>query len=369
MFTRHGQGAVGAGSPARPARDDGGAGPGSVRPGEAEAARAQALPSGSPRVSVVIPAKNEAANLPGVLGQLPPGLHEVILVDGHSVDGTVRAGLDARPDLVVVRQTRRGKGNALACGFAACTGEVAVMLDADGSADPAEIARFVEALRGGADFVKGSRYLARGGSEDFSVLRRVGNTALVFLMNRLYHTHYSDLCYGYNAFWTRCLRSLALPATEGAEPAYGDGFEIETLLAARAASAGLDIAEVPSFERVRWCGASNLNTWRDGWRVLRTMLRERPGRARRHAVEPVVEDAPAPPTVSTTATATATATAAPPVAAPAPAPPPAASPVRPATSGAEPSPAVAAQIVAMSIAHAHVLGATSARMSESADQS
>ena len=360
MFTRHGHGAAGAGSPVRPGRDDDGTGPGSVLPGAAEAARAAALPSGSPRVSVVIPAKNEAANLPGVLAELPPGLHEVILVDGRSVDGTVRAGLDARPDLVVLRQTRRGKGNALACGFAACTGDVAVMLDADGSADPAEIARFVEALRGGADFAKGSRYLPRGGSEDFSVLRRAGNTALVFLMNRLYHTRYSDLCYGYNAFWTRCLRPLALPSTEGDEPAYGDGFEIETLLAARAASAGLDIAEVPSFERVRRFGASNLNTWRDGWRVLRTMLRERPGRGGRgvgRAVEPALDRVPAPEAASTAATAST----------PASAPPP--SPVRPTASGVEPPPSVAAQIMAMSIAHAHALGATSARMSGSADPS
>ena len=389
MFTRHGHGAAGAGSPGRSGRDDDGTGPGSVRsgsvrsgsvrPGAAEAARAAAPPpgsspsgsppSGTPRVSVVIPAKNEAANLPGVLAELPPGLHEVILVDGRSVDGTVRAGLDARPDLVVVRQTRRGKGNALACGFAACSGDVAVMLDADGSADPAEIARFVEALRGGADFVKGSRYLPRGGSEDFSLLRRMGNTALVFLMNRLYHTRYSDLCYGYNAFWTRCLRCLALPSTDGVEPVYGDGFEIETLLAARAASAGLHIAEVPSFERARRCGASNLNTWRDGWRVLRTMLRERPGR-RGHgavrAVQPAVDDAPRPEPASTAAS-----TASAPVSAPARTPSPTPSPARPSTTGLEPSPSspVAAQVMAMSIARAHALGATSAQMSGSADAS
>ena len=358
MFTRHGQGAAGAGSPARPGRDADGAGPGSARPGATGPARAAALPPGSPRVSVVIPAKNEAANLPGVLAELPPGLHEVILVDGHSVDGTVRAALDARPDIVVVRQTRRGKGNALACGFAACTGEVAVMLDADGSADPGEIARFVEALRDGADFVKGSRYLPSGGSEDFSVLRRAGNTGLVFLMNRLYRTRYSDLCYGYNAFWTRCLGCLALPSTEGDEPAFGDGFEIETLLAARAASAGLDIAEVPSFERVRWCGTSNLNTWRDGWRVLRTLLRERPGRTGRGA-EPVVDEAPADAAVRATASAA--------VSAPATSPPPV--PVRPNAASAEPPATLAAQIMAMSLARAHTLGTTSARMTRSADQS
>jgi glycosyltransferase involved in cell wall biosynthesis len=237
--------------------------------------RVAGLATAAPRVSVVIPAKNEARNLPGVLAELPAGLHEVILVDGGSVDGTVQTVLRIRPDVVVVHQTRRGKGNALACGFAACTGDIIVMLDADGSADPAEIPEFVAALVGGCDFAKGSRFLRGGGSTDLTPLRRLGNRVLAVTMNSLYRTSYSDLCYGYNAFWTRCLDRLDLPAVDGPAPVMGDGFEIETLLAAHAATAGLAITEVPSFERDRRFGESNLNTWRDGWRVLRTILREK----------------------------------------------------------------------------------------------
>jgi glycosyltransferase involved in cell wall biosynthesis len=226
-------------------------------------------------VSVVIPAKNEARNLPGLLAELPGGLHEVILVDGASVDGTVQAALRTRPDTIVVQQTRRGKGNALACGIAACTGDVVVLLDADGSADPAEITDFVATLALGADFAKGSRYLPGGGSADLTLLRRVGNTVLAALMNRVYRTSFSDLCYGYNAFWRRCVENLALPDIEGSKAVFGDGFEIETLIAAHVATARLTVAEVPSYERPRLHGTSNLNTWRDGWRVLRAILRER----------------------------------------------------------------------------------------------
>src|SRR5438128_9431374 len=91
-----------------------------------------------PRVSVVVPTFNEARNLPHVFG-LMPDVHEVIVVDGRSTDGTVETARALRPDVRVVRQSRRGKGNALACGFAAVTGDVVVMLDADGSADPREI--------------------------------------------------------------------------------------------------------------------------------------------------------------------------------------------------------------------------------------
>ncbi|HEU5429089.1 MAG TPA: glycosyltransferase family 2 protein [Actinocrinis sp.] len=228
-------------------------------------------------MSVVIPAKNEARCLPEVLDELPDGVHEVILVDGDSTDDTAGAALRARPDLRVVLQTRRGKGNALACGISACTGDVIVLLDADGSADPAEITDFVAALVAGADFAKGSRFLPGGGSADLTVLRRLGNAALAAVMNLLYRTSFTDLCYGYNAFWRRCAEKLALPDTESSKPLFGDGFEIETVIAAHVATGGLAVAEVPSFERPRFYGSSNLNTWRDGWRVLRAIVRERRG--------------------------------------------------------------------------------------------
>src|SRR5690348_13195369 len=103
------------------------------------------------RVSVVIPARNEAQNLPHVLEALPAGLHEVILVDGQSTDDTIAVALRACPDVKIVQQTRRGKGNALACGFAHVTGDIVATLDGDGSADPAEITGFVDALLAGAD--------------------------------------------------------------------------------------------------------------------------------------------------------------------------------------------------------------------------
>src|SRR5689334_22047609 len=131
-----------------------------------------------PLVSVVIPALNEARNLPHVFSRLPEGLHEVILVDGHSVDDTLTTARLLRPDVRIIMQTRKGKGNALICGFAAATGDVIVTLDADGSADPGEIPRFVQALLNGADFAKGTRFADGGGSSDITRLRRLGNWML-----------------------------------------------------------------------------------------------------------------------------------------------------------------------------------------------
>jgi Glycosyl transferase family 2 len=224
-----------------------------------------AKPPCPPRVSVVIPARNEARNLPFVLSRLPAGLFEVILVDGHSDDDTVGVATRCRADIRVVCQRGHGKGNALACGFAAARGEVIVALDADGSTDPAEIPRFVQALRRGADFAKGSRFAPGGGSADITTLRKGGNLALVRLVNVLFRTRYTDLCYGFNAFWAKCLPMLE---------ANCDGFEVETLLNLRAARSGLKVAEVPSFERPRLHGLSNLRAWPDGLRVLRTVLSE-----------------------------------------------------------------------------------------------
>jgi glycosyltransferase involved in cell wall biosynthesis len=218
------------------------------------------------RVSVVIPTLNEEKNLPHVFARLPDGLHEVIVVDGRSTDDTVEVARRLRPDIRVLMQPGRGKGNALAAGFAACTGEVVVSMDADGSTDPAEIPRFVAALCHGADFVKGSRFAQGGASSDITWTRRLGNRGLNALVNALYGTSYTDLCYGFNAFWARCLPYMRVDC---------DGFEVETLVNVRIAKAGLVIHEVPSYERDRIHGTSNLNALRDGTRVLRTIASER----------------------------------------------------------------------------------------------
>jgi len=229
-----------------------------------------------PKVSVVVPTYNEALNLPHVLPLIGDDIYEVIIVDGHSTDGTVAVAQRLRPGVRVIHQTRRGKGNALACGFAAARGDIIVMLDADGSADPREIPRFVRALVEGADFAKGTRFGVGGGSGDITRIRRIGNKALNGLVNVAYGTSYSDLCYGYNAFWAHCLPVFDLqPGAAGGEMTWGDGFEVETLINVRAAQAKLRVVEVPSYEAVRIYGESNLNAVRDGLRVLRTIAVER----------------------------------------------------------------------------------------------
>jgi glycosyltransferase involved in cell wall biosynthesis len=225
-------------------------------------------------VSVVIPAMNEAENLSFVLPRIPEWVSEVVIVDGNSIDGTPDVVIDFwrtmrrrndDPALKVVTQLGRGKGLALRTGFSAASGDIIVMLDADGSTDPGEIPRFVGMLVGGMDFAKGSRFLPGGGTADMPLYRKLGNWSFVALVRMLFGGTYTDLCYGYNAFWRRVLDDLDLD---------GDGFEIETIMNVRALRAGLKLAEVPSYEAERIYGTSNLRTIPDGWRVLNAIKRE-----------------------------------------------------------------------------------------------
>jgi len=218
-----------------------------------------------PKISVVIPTLNEEQNLSYTLPRIPAWVDEVVLVDGGSSDGTVARARALVPDIVVVGQDRPGKGAALRCGFTAARGDIIVALDADGSTDPAEIPAFVGLLIAGADFVKGSRFLQGGKTEDMEWYRFMGNWVLVKLVKLAFGGRFTDLCYGYNAFWRDILPLLNLDRS--------DGFEIETSMNVQALRAELRIAEVPSSEYLRRHGTSHLRTLPDGWRVFSTIVR------------------------------------------------------------------------------------------------
>lgn len=221
-------------------------------------------------VSVVMPTLNEAANLPHVFARLPAGLHEVIIVDGRSVDDTVEVAWRLRSDVKVVTQKHKGKGDAVACGIAAATGDVIALIDADGSTDPAEIPRFVAALVAGADFATGSRYLEGGGSDDLTWYRSMGCRVLSSIANLLFGTKYTDINYGYNVFRTSCLEVLRVDCT---------GFELEALLNVRAGEA--------------WTpggGSTQLRAVQNQWIVEPAPDQGRPTSAQAHFARAVHED-------------------------------------------------------------------------------
>jgi glycosyltransferase involved in cell wall biosynthesis len=234
-----------------------------------------------PTVTAVIPTLNEADNLRWLMPRLT-AVDEIVIVDGESTDGTVEVVLSLRPDAKIIIEPPTGKGTAMRVGMAAATSEMIIMLDADGSMDPAEFDSFLALLCRGYEFVKGTRYGCGGGSDDLTGLRRIGNQWLTRLANGLYGQNWSDLCYGFVAMRRDAVERLCLEST---------GFEIETEMCVNAVRAGLRIAEVASHETQRRHGESNLHTWRDGWRVLKTMVRLRFS----GPLEPPPEAAPAEP--------------------------------------------------------------------------
>ena len=219
----------------------------------------------NPTISVIIPTLNEAKNLPHVIPCIPTWVDELIIVDGRSTDNTIEVAKQLWPNVHIVLEKALGKGIALRRGMAAAKGDLLVLLDADGSTNPAEIPVFIGALLSGADFVKGSRFMQGGGTADMEWYRRWGNKGLLLLVKVLFGGQYTDLCYGYNALWRHAFLRLELDA---------DGFEIETLINIRALKEKLTIAEVPSFEKERMFGVSHLHAIRDGLRILNIISRE-----------------------------------------------------------------------------------------------
>jgi glycosyltransferase involved in cell wall biosynthesis len=218
-----------------------------------------------PTVSVIIPALNEAGNLRHVLPRIPTWVDEVILIPGPSTDGTPEVAKQIMPSIRIVEQDGKGKGAALRSGIRAATGDIVVLLDADGSTDPIEIPNFVATLMVGADYAKGSRFLQGAGTSDMPGFRQAGNGGLVTLTNVLFRTRFTDITYGYNAFWRKHADHLALDINNWA---------MEIISNIRVARDGLRVVEVASFEYQRITGEAKLATFSAGWMILKAILKE-----------------------------------------------------------------------------------------------
>jgi glycosyltransferase involved in cell wall biosynthesis len=223
------------------------------------------LASAPVSVSLIVPALNEADGLRCILPRIPGDVDELLIIDGHSGDDTADVVAKLAPNALLVRQAGRGKGDALKTGLALATGEIIITMDADGSMNPEDIPSFIAQLRSGCDFVKGSRVLPGAGSDDFTRVRRAGNTWLTWLANIVFGSAYTDLTFGFNGYWHSTVAHLGLLA---------DGFEFEIQLALRAATVGMRTGEVPTHEPPRVGGVSKLHPIRDGLAILKIILAE-----------------------------------------------------------------------------------------------
>jgi glycosyltransferase involved in cell wall biosynthesis len=216
-------------------------------------------------ITALVCTLNEEESLPHVLPRIPDWVDEVLLVDGHSTDRTVEIAKRLKPDIRVVSQPGKGKGDALRYGVRQATGDIIVTLDGDGETDPEEIDRFIQPLLQGYDFAKGSRFVSGWHSKPLH--RIFGNWLIVATFNILYGTRYTDLCSGYNAFWKNIVDQVNLWSE--------DEWNYEPLLISRIHKAALKVIEIPQRPGRRLSGRSKLPNWKQGFTAIKTVVRER----------------------------------------------------------------------------------------------
>lgn len=216
-------------------------------------------------VEVIIPTLNEEKTIGSIIERTFKYADKVIVIDGWSEDNTIEIAKSTGARIMF--QNGRGKGAALREAFEHVSSDVIIILDGDGSMRPEEIPMFMKGIHSGADIVKGSRFIGKGNSEDISMFRRFGNTIFVILVNVIWKSNFTDLCYGFIAFRKDAAKKLS-------SNLQSKGFAIETEMLIKSKKLGFKIVEVPSLELKRSFGNSKLNAFRDGWKILRTIIRE-----------------------------------------------------------------------------------------------
>lgn len=219
------------------------------------------------KISLIIPAMNEEQNLPKLLEKINyENFTEVILVDGKSSDDTIKIAKKLIPSISILNQKSCGKGAAMKEGADYAKSDYLIFIDADGSMKPNETNVIISKLTSGYDFVKGTRNSLGGNSFDITLFRRIGNLVFTKLTNLLYHSDYTDLCYGYFGIKKEIFTNMKLNE---------NNFGIEAEIAIKAKNTNCNIIEFGSIEYPRYYGSSNLNSIKDGWAILKTIFRNK----------------------------------------------------------------------------------------------
>ena len=224
-----------------------------------------------PEITVIIPAYNEEGNIGPMtrkVRQVIGPQNELLVVDDGSSDNTLKE-LDPNVCTILRHEVNKGKGHAMRTGIAAAKGELTIFIGGDGQDEPKEIPIFLEAIKKGADFVIGSRFIGNLTEGSITALNSMGNRFLTALFNILYGVRLTDTQAEYKCFRTEKLKSLELSS---------DRYEIETEMIIRALRKGYKITEVPVSRYRRQHGISNLyqvpfGRAKFGVRVLKTMIK------------------------------------------------------------------------------------------------
>lgn len=212
---------------------------------------------------MILPCYNEETAIAGVVAEFRKALPDaqIYVYDNASTDGTSAA---ARAAGAIVRtETTKGKGNAVRRAFADIDADIYVMADGDGTYDAGSAPAMIEAMRRETvDMVVGVR--EQQGDAAFRPGHVLGNRAFSFLFRRLFRFEFADILSGYRVLSRRFVKSF---------PSTSKGFEIELEMSTHAALLRAPVREMPTKYGARIKGgASKLNTWFDGWRILRRMM-------------------------------------------------------------------------------------------------
>ena len=224
----------------------------------------------NPEISVIMPALNEEVTIGSCIREVQE-LFTANQLSGKII--VVDSSTDSTPDIAksmnvtVVRPVKLGYGSAYIEGFRHTISDVIVMMDADGTYNPLELPKLIEPLKKGVDFVVGSRLKGTIHPGAMTPLHRyIGNPLLTWVLNFVYHTHYSDAHSGFRAIRREALGKLKLKTC---------GMEFASEMLVMASIKGLTIEEVP-IEYFPRKAPSNLHSFADGWRHLRFILLMKP---------------------------------------------------------------------------------------------
>lgn len=226
------------------------------------------------KTTVLIPTYNERENVEKVLaGVKAQGVDEILVVDGHSTDGT--GELVTRLGYTLVLQEGKGLGDAIKTGIKKASGDVIIIVDADGSHNTADIPKLLAKISEGYDLVVASRYISApkvkglfvtgSSSYDDTFIRAIGNRTFTWMTRTFYKVPVHDILMGFKAFRKSIFEKVVLKET-------GQQFDAEIII--KAQKAGYKLAEVPTVEYRREFGESKLSVPYHGFKVLWVIIRE-----------------------------------------------------------------------------------------------
>ena len=218
----------------------------------------------NPSVSLIVLTYNERLGFEKIMPRVKRSwVNEIIVVDYNSHDGTIE--LAKKNGYKVIHQKNRGRGKAFRIGLDHAKGHVLMYFSPAGNEVPEDIPKLIEKMKEGYDMVIASRFAKFSKSEDSTFVRTLGNRLFTKIVNLLFHTSLTDSINGFRAIRKKVMIGLNTDA---------ENFEIEIQMSIRCGIKGYKVAEIPTFEPKRLYGHGKLNTYADGWKYTKLIIRE-----------------------------------------------------------------------------------------------